>query len=76
VVIERLQAPLLGPALFVASISAVPTAIGVVVLRAGLYEIDRLLNRTLVYGALRHEAWRATSQPCGPVSLPPDAAMQ
>jgi hypothetical protein len=30
----------------------------------------------LVFTALRHEAWRATSQPCGPVSLPPDAAMQ
>jgi hypothetical protein len=52
VVIERLQAPLLGPALFVAAVSAIPTAIGVAVLRARLYEIDRLLNRTLVYGLL------------------------
>ena len=47
---ERL--PLLGPTLFVAAVSAVPTAIGVAVLRAGLYEIDRLLNRTLVYAIL------------------------
>ena len=47
---ERL--PLLGPTLFVAAVSAVPTAIGVAVLRAGLYEIDRLLNRTLVYATL------------------------
>ena len=52
VVIELLQAPLLGPALFVASISAVPTAIGVAVLRARLYEIDRVINRTVVYGLL------------------------
>jgi hypothetical protein len=50
--VEPLQLPLLGPALFVAVISAVPTAIGVAVLRAGLYEIDRLLNRTLVYATL------------------------
>jgi hypothetical protein len=27
-------------------------------------------------GALRHEAWIATSQPCGPVSLPPHGAAQ
>jgi hypothetical protein len=52
VVIERLQAPLLRPALFVATVSAVPNAIGVAVLRARLYEIDRVINRTLVYGLL------------------------
>jgi hypothetical protein len=52
VVTERLQVPLLGPTVFVAAVSAVPTAIGVAVLRAGLYEIDRLLNRTLVYATL------------------------
>jgi hypothetical protein len=51
-VVERLEVPLLGPAFFAAFVSAVPTAIGVAVLRAGLYEIDRLLNRTLVYATL------------------------
>jgi hypothetical protein len=51
-VTERLQAPLLGPTVFAAAVSAVPIAIGVAVLRAGLYEIDRLLNRTLVYATL------------------------
>jgi hypothetical protein len=51
-VVERLEVPLLGPAFFAVFVSAVPTAIGVAVLRAGLYEIDRLLNRTLVYGLL------------------------
>jgi hypothetical protein len=51
-VVERLEVPILGPAFFAAFVSAVPTAIGVAVLRAGLYEIDRLLNRTLVYGLL------------------------
>jgi hypothetical protein len=51
-VTEQLQVPLLGPTVFVAAVSAVPIAIGVAVLRAGLYEIDRLLNRTLVYATL------------------------
>ena len=34
------------------SLAALPAAIGVAVLRYGLYEIDLLINRTLVYGSL------------------------
>ncbi len=36
----------------VVALTAVPTAVGVAVLRYRLYEIDRLINRTLVYVAL------------------------
>jgi hypothetical protein len=37
---------------FPASISLIPIAIGLAVLRYRLYEIDRIINRTLVYGLL------------------------
>ncbi|MGH2985864.1 MAG: hypothetical protein ACRDLO_04145, partial [Solirubrobacterales bacterium] len=37
---------------FALAMAAIPTAIGIAVLRYRLYEIDRLINATLVYGAL------------------------
>src|SRR5215212_9659655 len=41
-----------GFALNIASIPAVPISIGIAILRYRLYEIDILINRTLVYGSL------------------------
>jgi hypothetical protein len=39
-------------AVFTAAGTAIPITIGIAILRYRLYEIDRLINRTLVYGSL------------------------
>ncbi len=47
-----LDPTLVGRALFLVGFLAVPGAIGIAILKYRLYDIDLIINRTLVYGAL------------------------
>ncbi len=53
---EVIEVPLwferIGNAIFLLLVPAIPISMGIAILRYRLYEIDTLINRTLVYGAL------------------------
>jgi hypothetical protein len=47
-----LEGSMVGAVLFLVGFLAIPTAMGIAIFRYRLYDIDILINRTLVYGAL------------------------
>jgi hypothetical protein len=49
---DALDSQLAGDLIFAALLAPVPVAVGLAILQHHLYDIDRLINRTLVYGLL------------------------
>jgi hypothetical protein len=52
VVLDRVSSELAADLIFALLIVPIPLAVGVAIVRHRLYDIDRLINRTLVYGLL------------------------
>jgi hypothetical protein len=52
VVLDRVSSELAADLIFALLIVPIPLAVGVAIVRHRLYDVDRLINRTLVYGLL------------------------